>query len=453
MQDGGAGGADVSRRVSEFVASSRAAEIPDALLHESKRSLLNFFAAALGGCGDAAVQRAAAAVLPFSGHREASIIGSVEYADALTAAFLNAISANVFDFDDTHPGTVIHPAAPVAAALLALAETKLIAGRDLLHALALGIEVECRIGNAVSPWHYAHGWHITSTCCVFGSAMAVGKCLGLDARHLLWTLGNASAQAGGLLEPLGFMSKSLGVGNAARNGMVAALCAQAGVEGPALPLEGPRGFLRVFGKDPDLGAITDRLGSHWEALRNTYKPYPCGIVLHAVIDCCLELRSLPEFAGGQIDEVIVRGHPLLGQRTNRPRVTTGREAQVSAQHAVAVSLLTGKAGLAEFSDAAVAAPSNRDLASKVRIEDRPEMSIEAAEVELVLAGGRRLVRRLENARGGEARRLSDRELETKLRDLVAFGGAGVDPDAIIAAVWRLELDGDAGKLMPLVRRS
>ena len=439
----------VSRTLADFLAGSRVEDIPPELYHEAKRSLLNYFGTALGGCGDVAVERWLGVVTSFSGQQQASVIGRKERFDALTAAFLNAISANVFDFDDTHPDTVIHPTAPVAPAVFALAETRRISGAQLLHAFALGVETECRIGNMVSPGHYAHGWHITSTCGVFGAAVATGKCIGLDAQQMLWALGNASAQSGGLLETLGTMAKSLGIGNSSRNGIVAAFAAQASLSGPDMPLEGPHGFAHVMGHDPDFGAITEGLGQRWEALRNTYKPYPCGVVLHAVIDACLELRRSPDFSLNQVKKIIVRGHPLLGQRTDRPAVTTGREAQVSAQHAIAVVLLTGAAGLAQFSDAAVADPAVLELRTKVQVENAASMSIHAAEVFITLSDGRVLNKRVEHARDGELHPMSDAELESKLQELAAFGGSGCDPQPLIDAVWSMESNPDAGRIMEL----
>jgi 2-methylcitrate dehydratase PrpD len=447
------GQAAVSATLARFVTASRPEDLPASLLLEGKRSLVNYFATALAGCKDVALERILGVAMRFAGPPVAGVIGRGERCDALTAAFLNAISANVHDFDDTHPDTVIHPTAPVASAVLALAQVQRISGRELLHAFALGVEAECRIGNAVSPWHYAKGWHITSTCGVFGSAVAVGRLLGLTAPQMVWALGNASAQSAGLLEPLGFMAKSLSVGNAARNGMVAAMAAAADVEGPALPLEGPRGFLSVMGQDAQPDAITSELGVRWEALRNTYKPYPCGIVLHAVIDACLAVRHSPGMRAELVSEVIVRGHPLLGQRANRPHVSTGREAQVSAQHAVAVALLTGKAGLAEFSDVAVNAPATLQLRERVRVEDVPAMSIHAAEIIVVTDDGRRLVQRVDHARGSEQLPLSDAELDAKLKELVAYGASGVAPQPLLDALWNLDQDGDAGRLVTLAARS
>lgn len=442
-------GADVSRTLARFLAETRPDHLPQEVMHEAKRALLNILATGLAGFADPVATRALDVLRPFAGAPQAHLIGRVERTDALTAAFLNAAAANVFDFDDTHPGTVIHPTAPVAPALLAFAETRRVSGRDLLAALALGIEVECRIGNAVSPGHYARGWHITATCGVFGAAAAVGLCLKLGAVRMLWALGNASALSSGLVETLGTMAKSLGVGGAARSGVLAALGAEAGIEGPDMPLEGPRGFLAVMGgQEPRLEEITQGLGTRWEVLRNTYKPYPCGIVLHPVIDACLALRAMPGFALEGIDRVVVRSHPLLRQRTDRPDVTNGREAQVSVQHCVAVVLLEGAAGLAQFSDKAVADPAVLDLRRKVRVEDA-DMPVEAAQVSLAFAGGRTLSEHVPYARGSEKRPLSDEDLTEKLRVLAAYGGSGCDADALASAVWSLDRAADAGPLMAL----
>src|SRR4051812_49937322 len=127
--------------------------------HEAKRSILNFFATALGSSHDPAVAIALKTLLPFSGAATSSIIGRTERLDAMGAAFVNAISANLLDYDDTHLDTIIHPTAPVAAPLLAIAEARGMSGRDVLTAFILGVEVECRIGNSVSPKHYSRGWH------------------------------------------------------------------------------------------------------------------------------------------------------------------------------------------------------------------------------------------------------------------------------------------------------
>jgi len=325
--------AAVTARLARFVADSRWQDIPEGVRHQAKRTLLNGLGAAFGGCRDVAVDHALAVLQPFSGPAEATIIGRSERTDALTAAFVNAVSTNVLDFDDTHHPTIIHPAAPVAPALLALAERARCNGQQFLHALILGIEAECRVGNAVSPWHYAHGWHITSTCGVIGAAVAVGKLLALDAQRMTFAIGLGANQACGLVESLGSMAKSVSVGNAPRNGIVAALLAERGFTAAPATLEGERGFARVMGQDADLSAIGRDLGAVWESAKNTYKPYPCGIVLHPVIAALLELRARHGLRPESVERVTVRGHPLLRQRTDRARPRAGRESRSTAMRA------------------------------------------------------------------------------------------------------------------------
>lgn len=447
----GQGDAAVSAALAGFVVRSRWDDVPDDVRHEAKRSILNIFATALAGCRDPATGIAVEVLSGLSGPATATVIGRRERLDPLNAAFLNAAAANLHDFDDTHHPTIIHPTAPVAPALFALAEARPVAGADLLHAFVLGVEVECRIGNAVSPGHYRRGWHITATCGVFGAAAAVGRFLGLDERRTLWALGNASAQAGGLVETLGTMSKSIGVGNAARGGILAALLAERGYSGPERPLEGPRGFLPVTADAPDLAAITGGLGERWELRRNTHKPYPCGVVLNPVIDACLALREDPALAPGRIAAIGVHGHPLLRERADRPAVTTGRLSQVSAQHAVAASLIFGAAGIDEFSDAAVADPRVLALRAKVAVIEDPAFPVEAARVVVTLEDGTELVWDVPHGRGTPMRPLSDAEIEDKLRRLAAHGCPGLDPAPLIDAVWSLDRSSDAGALMAFAR--
>src|SRR5262245_59241337 len=206
---------EVTQTLARFVAATGWDDLPDTVRHEAKRSILNFLAGALAGCHEPPIEIALRSLQEFSGGEQATLIGRRERIDTLGAAFLNAASGNVFDFDDTHLPTVIHPTAPVAPALLALAERRRTSGRDVLLGFVLGCEVECRIGIALSPGHYRRGWHITATCGVFGAAAGAAKLLGLDARRLVFALGNAAGQSSGLAENLGTAAKSVGVGNAA----------------------------------------------------------------------------------------------------------------------------------------------------------------------------------------------------------------------------------------------
>src|SRR5271155_4036149 len=178
----------VTARLSQFVTDTRWQDLPQDTVHQVKRSIMNYFAVALAGCRSETVEIAFAALAAFSGGKSAAVIGRRERIDALSAAFLNAAGANVFDFCDTHVPTVIHPTAPIAPALFALGELERVSGRDLLLALVLGDEIECRVGLAMSRSHYNRGWHITSTCGVFGAAAGSGKLLGLTPAQMVWAI-------------------------------------------------------------------------------------------------------------------------------------------------------------------------------------------------------------------------------------------------------------------------
>lgn len=436
-----------SSTLAAYLAAARWEDMPAVVRHEAKRALLNFIGCALGGCRESPVDKAVAALRVFRGPEQATVLGRSERFDALNAAFFNAISGNVFDFDDTHLRTVIHPSAPVAPVLLAWSERSLMSGPCLLHAFALGVEVACRIGNAVSPWHYNHGWHITSTCGVFGAAMALGKILGLDARQLTWALGHAAVQSAGLVEGLGVDAKSLSVGNAARNGMVAALLAEQDFTGPAQPLEGHFGFLRVLGESAQLNAMADRLGETWELLHNTYKPYPCGVVLHPVIDACLALRARHHIDASKISRITVHGNPLLRLRTDRAVPTSGRLAQVSLQHSVGVAFVEGQAGLAQYSDESVRNVQVLLIGERLHILDDPMLATHAAKVTVKLQDGSEHQVEVEHALGSHECPLNDSQLETKFRQLAKHGNSGVDVERLIGSVWDLENVADVGSIV------
>src|SRR5262249_1805784 len=160
--------------------------------------------------------------------------------------------------------------------------------------------------------------------------------------------GAGGEDAGGLGEGVGTAKKSLSVGNAARSGLWSALLAERGFNGPPAPIEGRQGYLSALAPSTiDWPALTDGLGDTWELAKNTYKPYPCGIVVHPVIDAALALRQMPGFALDSIERIIVRAPPLLTARAARPNVTPGREAKVTAQQSGAAALLFGGGSVAQ----------------------------------------------------------------------------------------------------------
>ncbi|WP_426536121.1 MmgE/PrpD family protein [Bradyrhizobium sp. McL0615] len=429
----------------DFVAGTISADVA-AQDHEAKRSILNFFATALGSANDPAVSAALRTLLPFSGAATSAVIGRPERLDAMGASFLNAVSANLLDFDDTHLDTIIHPAAPVAAPVLALAQARGFSGRAVLTAFILGVEVECRVGNAVSPRHYARGWHITSTCGVFGAAAACAKLLELPADQISNAIGIAASQSAGIIENLPTAAKNVSVGNAARNGLFAALLAAEGYSASPRAIEGPLGWARAMGDEPDLGRLTDGLGKTWEIAKNTYKPYPAGIVFHAVIDACLNLRTKLNRRIDDIASITVQGSALLLARGDRV-VRNERDARVSIHHCAACALLLGSAGVREFAEATVFRPDIVSLRQKVRAALDASLPDGAARVIVQLASGETLEEIVMEAKGSLADPLSDRDIEAKLRDGARLGGTDWDIDRVIDHVWRLDTLADVSSLM------
>jgi 2-methylcitrate dehydratase PrpD len=438
---------NVTQALARTVVATRWEDIPAPVRHQAKRSLMNFFAVALAGCRTGPVEIALRSLAEFSGGSQATVVGRTERIDALSAAFLNAAGANVHDFCDTHLRTVIHPTAPVAPALLALAELRKVSGPDLLLAFILGNEIQARIGLAISPHHYSQGWHITSTCGVFGAASGAGKLLGLSEQQMVWALGTASTQSSGLCECLGTPAKSVSVGNAARNGLWSALLAEKGFDGPPEPLAGVQGFYQAVGETPNLAAVTDGLGESWEIMATSYKPYPCGFVIHPVLDCVLDWRR--DNPKAEVTRVVISGHPLLSDRTDRPDVSTGRESQVSVQHAVAAALVTGEAGLDQFTDACVRDPKVLALRSKVEVRRDSAFSTIAAAVEITTADGKTHKTSQAAARGSDVNPLDDRDLEAKLRVAAAGWDSRHNIAPLIDAIWALDNSADVSKLASL----
>jgi 2-methylcitrate dehydratase PrpD len=442
----------VTRQLADFVAASRWEDIPAPVRREGVRSLLNTIGCSLGGATDEAMAIAIRALSPYFGPAQARVIGRSERPDALSAAFLNALSANVLEYDDTHLPTVMHPAAPVGPALFALADRRRVSGAALVHAFILGVEASCRVGNALMPNHYRRGYHITASCGIFAAAAASAKLLGLDRDQTRWALGHAATQSAGLVESLGSMSKSLGVGNSAKNGLAAALLAAEGFTGADHAIEGKYGFANVTSETIDLTKIGKGLGQDWQILQNAYKPYPCGVVLFPVIDACLDFRERHAPAPDSIRRVIVRGHSLLLERTDRPVIQNGRDAKVSLQHSVAVAFLFGAAGLAEYEDACVADPAVRALAARVEAVADDTVPVESAYVTVETETGK-LEQHIRHGRGTPGRPMSDAELDTKVRGLIAFGSPVVDADRLIAAIRGIEGEADASRIIAMTVRS
>jgi|KBSMisStaDraftv2_1062788.scaffolds.fasta_scaffold17694_2 2-methylcitrate dehydratase PrpD len=437
---------EVTKTLAQFVIDSQYGDIAKPVKHEAVRSVLNWLGCAVGGSHHETIDIALRALAPFSGPAQASVLGRSERLDIMHAALINGISSHVFDFDDTHLKTVIHPSGPVASALLALAELRPMSGADFLHAFILGVEVECRIGNAVYPSHYDVGWHITGTAGVFGAAAAVGRVLKLNLQQMTWALGIAATQSSGLREMFGTMCKPFHPGRAAQNGMSAAFLASKNFTSSERAIEAPRGFAHVLATARNFDEITRGLGESWEVALNTYKPFACGIVIHPIIDGCIQLRNEHKLNAADIESVALKVHPLVLELTGKKTPQVGLEGKFSVYHSAAVAIIHGEGGEAVYSDACVRDPAVIALRDKVTASIEQGVHEDAAYIAVKLKDGRVLTKHVEHAIGSLARPMTDKDLEAKFRGLAKAILSPAETDALIGLCWSIDKSNDASEI-------
>jgi 2-methylcitrate dehydratase PrpD len=402
----------VTRQLAAYAAGSRFDALPETVRTEAARAFLNWIGCVLGGCREPPVERAAAALA--AGPPQATVIGHRQRTDIASAALLNCFSSSVLAFDDTHLATVTHPTGPVAAALLALGETRPVSGEEFVTALALGIEIECRMSNVLllPPARANVGLYVTGLTGPIGAAAALGHILDFDERRMNWAIGLAATQASGFRATHGSMTGLLVPALGARNGVAAALLAAEGFTCSENVLEADKGFIGTFSEGADLGRATDRLGERFELLANAYKPYPCGIVIHPALDACLELAGeLPVDA--RVESVTVTVHPLTLALTDRRSPVDSLEAQISLYHWAAAALLRRSAGVAELQQDCIEDPAIAALRARVAAHGDPKLRRDEAIAEVTLADGATRRVHVAAARGSLERPMTDDDLDRK----------------------------------------
>jgi len=424
----------VTQILARFVAEHPSRGWSEAVDHEAHRTLMNWVGCAVGAAHHESTLAALAAVQLLQPAAQATVLGRAERVDMASAALINGISSHTFDFDDTHLKTIIHPAGPVASAALALAEHTGASGRALIDALVLGIDVSCRVGNAMYPDHYDRGWHITGSTGTLGAAAACARLLGLDAARTAMALGIAASQPVGMREQFGTMTKPFHPGGAARAGLMSALMAQQGFTASPRALEAPRGMMQTVSTKNDWREITDELGQRFEVSFNAYKPFACGIVIHPSIDACAQLRAKgvqPE----AVARIELRVHSLVLELTGKKEPADGLQAKFSVYHGCAAGLVFGRAGEEEFADDIVNRPDLVALRRKVVATVDDSIDEAAVDVTAVLHDGQRVQVRVEHAIGSLQNPMSDAQLEAKFQALAhpVLGQAAVA--RLISACW------------------
>jgi aconitate decarboxylase len=353
----------------------------------------------------------------------------------------------------------------VASALLAAAEwtaskqQKVISGNDFLVALTAGIEVECKVGLGVWPEHYDVGWHITSTAGSIGAAAAVAKLLSLSESETAHAIGIAATQVTGLREMFGSHTKSFHPGRSAQNGLLAAFLAKEGYTSSEQALEAKRGWANVVGATKTnvqenlakwvglsgdlglpvgtVGANTDGGDGRWEILRNSFKPFPCGIVIHPIIDACAQLHIAVKDRVDQIDKVHVMVHPLVLELTGKRTPQDGLQAKFSVYHGGACGLIFGKATPSQYDDAVVRDQEVIAVRDRIVAEVDSSLSADEAIAVVTLKDGTRLEKHVIHAVGSLEVPLDDKRLEDKFYDQCVGVLGAEDTKAASDALWSL----------------
>jgi 2-methylcitrate dehydratase PrpD len=438
----------ITHMLAQFVATHPSRGWSDAVDHEAHRTFTNWLGCAVGAAHHEAADAAMAAIALLEPARQATVLGRSERLDMASAALLNGITSHTFDFDDTHLKTIIHPAGPVASAALALAEHTGSTGRELIDALVLGIDVACRVGNAMYPEHYDRGWHITGSTGSVGAAAACARLLKLGIDETAMALGIAASQPVGMREQFGTMTKPFHPGGAARAGLLSALLASKGFTASPKALEAPRGMMQTISTKNDWREISSELGQRFEISFNTYKPFACGIVIHPSIDACAQLRAqgiTPE----QVERIELKVHSLVLELTGKKEPVDGLQAKFSVYHGCAAGLRFGHAGEDEFADDIVTRPDMVALRRKVVATVDDSIDEASVDVTAVLTDGRRFHVFVEHAIGSLQNPMTDAHLEAKFHGLSDRVLGSEQTSALIQTCWAVGQAPDVRALVGL----
>lgn len=341
--------AGTTMQLSEWAVELTFDRIPDGVLHHARRALIDHLAAVVPGASDATASTVRDYLARTSPAGEASVLGTPLRLPAPDAALANGVASHVLEVDDGFTAGSFHPGGPTISAILAAAEATDSDAETLLRAIVVGYEIACRIGAAGHPRTADHGFHNTSLVGVFGAAAGVAALHGADARTFASALGIAGSHAGGVFEFLseGATVKKYHPGMAARNGLVSAELAIAGLTGPTTILEGERGYAAAFVRGELTEEVTTDLGTRWRAIETYLKPYPCCRHVHGPMDAVLSLRAAERIDPAEVQEIAVATYPHATRYDNL-RIRNTLDAQMSMQYCLAVSLVAGAPALDHF---------------------------------------------------------------------------------------------------------
>ena len=439
---------EITRQLTDYIASASWTDLPEPVRRETLRSFFNIMGCTIGGARHTVVDLADRSLRDYTGAPHATLLGRGAKADALHACLINCLASSIYAYDDTHAEAVVHPAGPVATAALALAETRPVSGAEFLLALALGIELTCRLSKAISvpPAKGTVAWSQTGITAGIGAAVAAAKLVRLDATRLQYAIGIALSQAAGFRVMHATMVSSLMPAQGAQTGLRAAVLAQHGFTASLAALEGRYGFLEVFAETPNVSVLSDGLGERFEILRNTYKPYPCGIVIHPIIDACLHLRREHAVDASSVDKVSIKASPGAMALCDRRNPQNELQAHVSLYHWTAAALIRGKAGIQELQDPTVQDPAVIGFQDKVEATGDPSMAADATEVTITLKDGTRHRCRVDHCVGSASNPMTNEQLTRKYTDLAETVVGKTRAKELAERSWAVESMTEVGEL-------
>jgi 2-methylcitrate dehydratase PrpD len=459
----------LTRYVAEFIVNTRYEEIPADVLELGQKSILDGFGLALAGSVSTLaplMKQYIQSLGPCAG--KSSMIGTAQKLSPRFAAFANGTFIHADDYDDTQLavakdrvyGLLTHPTVPVLPPAFALCEASGRSGKDFLTAYHVGVEVECKIAEAISPRHYNDGFHTTGTVGAFGSVAACTKLHGLEVTKTEYALGVAAAEAGGLRENFGTMTKPFHAGHAAEAGVVAADLAALGWTAAPNILEAQNGFFHAAGGGFDPAAIVNRLGKPWTFASPgvSIKPYPSGSLTHPAMGEMMRLIREYDIQPAQVEKVDVGANHSMVTTLLHHHPTTGLQAKFSMEFGISILLLERKAGLAEYTDAVVQRPDVQEMIKRVNFYVDPEAEQAGFDkmtsiVKIHLKDGRTLTGRAQFAKGSPANPMSYEEVAEKLRGCAEFSEWPRDKAAaVIDFVKNLDSAPDMSRMTAILTR-
>jgi 2-methylcitrate dehydratase PrpD len=453
----------LTKSVAEFIVGTKYSDLPHDVIDLGKKSILDGFGLALAGSVSSMGPLVRQYVQSLGqAATTASVIGTAVKCHPRFAALANGVWIHADDFDDTQLaaakdriyGLLTHPTVPVLPPTFALCETGRRSGRDLMLAYHIGVEVECKIAEAIAPRHYDDGFHTTGTIGAFGSAAACARLRGLDAKQTVFALGIAATRGGGFRDNFGSMTKPLHAGHAAEGGTVAADLAALGWTAAEDILEAPRGFFQAAGGGFDPHAIVGKLGKPWTFASPgvSIKPHPSGSLSHPAMGELQRLIRQHNLKAADVDKIDLGANHAMTTALLHHHPTTGLQGKFSMEFCLSILLLDGKAGLPQYQDAVVQRPDVQDMVNRVHFYIDPEAEHAGLDkmtslLKVHLKDGKVLSGRAEFAKGSPANPMSYDEVADKFRGCAEFAKwPTAKTEAVIAAVKSLESLPDVSKL-------